>query len=64
MLNKIKTTKVNNAKNVVVQIPTHIVKAWGISEGDSVDMLINEETGEIVLKPRKGYYYVKPAQNI
>jgi hypothetical protein len=48
---KIKTARVTNATNVVVQIPIFIVQSWGLQEEDWIDFFWDGETIELV--PRK-----------
>ena len=51
----IKTVKVTNSKNVVVQVPGFVVEKWGLKEGDSIDVLLDDREGAVVLAPKKGY---------
>lgn len=61
-MDKLKTVKVKNKKNAILQIPSHVVEEWGLQEGDSIDMFLTDDGMHILLAPRKGYLHVKPIQ--
>lgn len=54
----IKTTKVKNPKNVIVQIPGFIAEKWNLQTGDGVEMHVSEEEDSVRIIPRKGYVQV------
>lgn len=54
----VKTVKVTNSKNVIVQVPGFIVEKWGLKEGDSIDVILDDKEGAVVLAPKKGYVKV------
>ena len=50
----LKTVKVTNHKNVLVQMPGFVVQNyWRLQDGDSVEVLINDENNEIIIRPRR-----------
>ena len=49
----IKTVRVTNSKNVLVQIPGFSVKKWGLREGNEIDVSISADEESIIIKPRK-----------
>ena len=51
----IKTVKVKNKKNVLIQIPGFVIDNWGLNDNDSVEVHISDDEQTIILKPRKGY---------
>lgn len=51
----IKTVKVTNAKNVLVQLPGFVVTKWQLNENDGVAVYISEDEESIILRPRKSY---------
>lgn len=55
----VKTVKVTNSKNVLVQIPGFIIEKWGIGKGDAIEVIQNVLTGELILRPRKSYISFK-----
>jgi bifunctional DNA-binding transcriptional regulator/antitoxin component of YhaV-PrlF toxin-antitoxin module len=59
----IKTVKVTNPKNVIVQIPKFVVENWGLNEKDGVEVHINSEEKYLILKPRKGYSPIRTRIN-
>lgn len=61
-MDKLKTVRVKNTKNAILQVPSHVVETWGLQEGDSIDMFLAEDGQHIVLSPRKGYLHVRPVQ--
>ena len=44
----IKTVKVTNPKNVLVQLPRYIVDKWGLKQGDGLEVLTDEKEETIV----------------
>ena len=52
----IKVIKITNPKNVVLQLPRDIASKWNISEKDSILMSLDEQTGNVVLSPQRGFY--------
>lgn len=56
----IKTVKVTNPKNVLVQLPGHIVSKWGLKQGDSLEVLADDNEETITVRPRCGYVVVRP----
>ena len=59
----IKTVKVTNPKNVLVQVPRHIVDKWGLKQGDSMEVLTDENEETITIKPRGRYVNIRPGGN-
>ena len=47
----VKTVRVTNPRNALIQIPSFIVGAWGLKLDDRVEVLYNEHTKEITLRP-------------
>ena len=45
----IKTIKVTNPKNVVLQIPGYVSSTWGLLTGSQLDM--HFENGQVIIKP-------------
>jgi len=39
----LKTVRVKNEKNVLVQIPGFVIEAWGIKKHDALEMTIGED---------------------
>ncbi len=60
----IKTVKVTNPKNVIVQLPRYIVDKWGLKQGDGLEVLTDEKEETITIKPRKGYVNIRPGSNV
>lgn len=44
---QVKTVKVTNPRNVLVQIPGFVVAQWGAQIGDTLEVLYDEETDEV-----------------
>ncbi len=59
-MDKLKTIRVRNNNNVLIQIPKVVIEKWGLQNGDSVEMLLSPEGDSITLKPRRGFYDIKP----
>lgn len=59
----LKTVKVTNPKNTLVQIPRVITDLWGLKEGDSVDVVLDETTGKVILTPKEGYITIRKIEN-
>ena len=59
----LKTVKVTNPKNTLVQIPRVITDLWGLKEGDSVDVVLDESTGKVILTPKEGYITTRKIEN-
>lgn len=47
----IKTVKVTNSGNVVVQIPGFIVSKWNLKDGDSLEVHISDDEKTVIIKP-------------
>jgi bifunctional DNA-binding transcriptional regulator/antitoxin component of YhaV-PrlF toxin-antitoxin module len=60
----IKTVKVTNPKNVIVQLPRYIVDKWGLKQGDSIEVFTNEKEETITIKPRGRYVNIRSGSNI
>lgn len=60
---RIKTVKIKNSKNVLVQMPKFILSNWEVKEGDGLEVLLDEETREIVIRPTEGYTKVYSRSN-
>ena len=60
----IKTVKVTNPKNVLVQLPRYIVDKWGLKQGDSMEVFTDEKEETITIKPRGRYVNIRPGSNI
>ena len=60
----IKTIKVTNPKNVLVQLPRYIVDKWGLKQGDGLEVHTDEKEETITIKPRGGYVIIRPGSNI
>lgn len=58
----IKTIRVTNPKNTVVQVPGIIAEQWGLEKNDAIEMLYCNEKNVVVLKPRKGFLDAKPIE--
>ena len=50
----IKTVKITNPKNVLVQIPLFIVEKWCLNTNDSVEVITDDDGQTVKLKPKKG----------
>lgn len=48
----IKTIKVSNPKNVLVQIPGFVAQKWGLKLGDKLDVCIAEDEKSVIIKPK------------
>ena len=59
----IKTVKVTNPKNVIVQLPSHIIAKWGLEQGDSMEVLTDDNETEVTIKPRGRYVKVRTGGN-
>lgn len=50
----LKTVKVNNERNVVLQIPIVISDIhWQLKQGDSLEVCYDEDTKEVRIRPQK-----------
>jgi hypothetical protein len=47
----VKTVKVTNPRNVVVQIPSFIIAKWHINENSELEVHYNEQTKTVTIKP-------------
>lgn len=47
----IKTVKITNPRNVLVQIPSLIVATWNLTLQDKLEVRYDEERGEITIRP-------------
>lgn len=54
----LKTAKVKNPKNVLIQIPCFIVEKWNLHAGDGIEVHINDDEQSITILPRKGFAQV------
>lgn len=59
----IKTVKVTNPKNVLVQLPRYIVDKWGLKQGDGLEVLTDENEETITIRPRGRYVNIHPGGN-
>jgi hypothetical protein len=59
----IKTVKVTNPKNVLVQLPCYIVDKWGLKHGDGLEVLTNEAEDAVTIRPRGRYVNIRPGSN-
>ena len=59
----IKTVKVTNPKNIIVQLPRYIVDKWGLKQGDSMEVFTDEKEETITIKPCGRYVNVRPGSN-
>lgn len=62
-MTRIKTVKVTNPKNVLVQLPRYIVDKWGLKQGDGLEVFTDEKEETITIKPRGGYVNIRPGSN-
>jgi len=60
----IKTVKVTNPKNVLVQLPRYIVDKWGLKQGDGLEVFTNEKEETITIKPRGGYVVIRTGSDV
>lgn len=56
---RLKTVKVNNPKNVIVQIPIAVINKWGLNATDSLEVSIDECEKTVQIRPRKGYTQIR-----
>lgn len=47
----VKTVRITNPRNAVLQIPSFVVAEWGLKLDDKVEVHYNEETKEITIRP-------------
>ena len=47
----IKTVRLTNPRNAVVQIPSFIIAEWGLKLDDRVEVHYDEETKKVTIKP-------------
>lgn len=47
----VKTVRITNPRNALVQIPSFVVGSWGLKLDDRVEVLYNEYTKEVTLRP-------------
>lgn len=47
----VKTVRVTNPRNAILQIPSFIVAAWQLKLDDRLEVHYNEDTGEITIRP-------------
>lgn len=59
----IKTVRVTNPNNVLVQLPKHIVEKWGLKQGDSMEVLTDDQENIVTIKPRGRYVNIRPGSN-
>jgi antitoxin component of MazEF toxin-antitoxin module len=60
----LKTVRVTNAKNMVLQIPCTVVSDWGLQKGDTVEVRLSEDKQEVVVKPRKGHVKISIGESV
>ncbi|MNF95263.1 hypothetical protein D3C81_1691930 [compost metagenome] len=48
----VKNVNVTNPKNVLVQIPGFIASKWGLNQDSKLEVLYNEESQSVVIRPR------------
>lgn len=51
----VKTVKVTNPSNVLVQIPKFIVEKWGLTDKDGIEVHVDNDGETVTIKPRKRY---------
>jgi bifunctional DNA-binding transcriptional regulator/antitoxin component of YhaV-PrlF toxin-antitoxin module len=49
----IKTVRVTNPKNAIVQVPGFIAKKWGLSDKDRLEVYISDDEQAIIIRPSK-----------
>lgn len=49
-MNYVKTANVTNLKNVLVQIPSWVVKLWGLQVGDQLEVVYDANEQEICIR--------------
>jgi hypothetical protein len=59
----VKTVKITNPKNVLVQLPGFIVNNWSLGKGDGIEVHESEDEQTIIIRPRKGLVHVRPGSN-
>lgn len=47
----VKTTRVTNPRNVLVQIPSFIVANWNLRVSDKLEVHYNESKNEVTIRP-------------
>lgn len=47
----VKTVKVTNPRNVLVQIPSFVIATWGAAQCSSLEVHYDEKQGQITIKP-------------
>ena len=47
----VKTVRVTNPRNALVQIPSFVIGAWGLKLDDRVEVLYNELNKEVTIRP-------------
>lgn len=47
----LKTVRVTNPSNVLVQIPGYVVATWGLDTESRLEVDFNEKTNEITIRP-------------
>lgn len=60
----IKTVRVKNPKNVIVQIPGFLTEKWNLQIDDGVEMHVSEDAKSVTLIPRKGYVQVSARSDV
>lgn len=50
-MQKVKTVRVTNPRNVIVQIPTYIVGQWNPKSLSYLEVLYDEQTKEVRIRP-------------
>jgi hypothetical protein len=55
----IKTVKITNPNNVLVQVPGFVIENWNLKFDDGLEVHISEDEKSIIIKPRKGYINVR-----
>lgn len=47
----IKTVKITNPRNVLVQIPSFVIAQWHLNADSRLEVSYNEDTGQITVQP-------------
>lgn len=49
----IKTVRVTNPSNVLIQIPGFISKNWGLTVGDGLEVRVENDGEQVIIRPKK-----------
>lgn len=47
----IKTARITNLRNVLVQIPGFVVASWGVDQEDELEVHFDESTQQLIIRP-------------